>query len=177
MADPKKPVHPLASVGGIVGAAGGWTLSQYTGASLWIPGITTLLLFLIFAKTLLHPKFFSGAIAVTGGHVAWFVVGSLVTNMWGATALDILLLSVGMIWLWVGPGLGAVLFLGLLQLASLAYNTVLIVSMPFGSPQHRALTVHCVWRLLAIVCLVFGYIKMRRERAASASPPPLQDSP
>ena len=82
-----------------------------------------------------------------------------------------------MIWLWFGPGLGAALFLGLLQLASLAYKTVLIVSMPFGSPQHRALTVHCVWRLLAIVFLVFGYIKMRRERAAFASPSPLQDSP
>ena len=98
-------------------------------------------------------------------------------NMWAATVLDIMLLSIGIVWLWVGPGLGAVLFVGLVQLASLASNTVSISSAPFGSPQHRALTVHCVWRLLAIVCLVFGYIKMRRERAASASPPPLQDSP
>ena len=177
MAEPKNPVHPLASVGGIVGAVGGWTLSQYTGASLWIPGITTLFLFLIFTKTPLRPKFFAGAIAVTGGHVAWFVVGSLIMNMWAATVLDIMLLSIGIVWLWVGPGLGAVLFVGLVQLASLASNTVSISSASFGSPQHRALTVHCVWRLLAIVCLVFGYIKMRRERAASASPPPLQDSP
>jgi hypothetical protein len=177
MADPKKTVHPLASVGGIAGFAGGWILSQYAGSSLWIPGITTLLLFLIFTKTPLRPKFFMGAIAVTGGHIAWFVVGSLIMNMWAATALDILLLSVGIIWLWLGPGLGAALFLGLLQLASLAYNIVSISSAPFGSPMHRALAVHCVWRLLAIVCLVFGYIKMRRERAASASPPPLQDTP
>jgi hypothetical protein len=71
MAEPTKPTHPFASVGGIAGAAGGWALSHYTGPSLWIPGAATLLLLLIFTKTPLRPKFFVGAISTTVGHVVF----------------------------------------------------------------------------------------------------------
>jgi hypothetical protein len=176
MAEPKKPTHPLAPIGGIAGAAGGWALSHYAGPSLWIPGLATILLLLLFAKTPLRPKFFLGAITTTGGHVLWFIVASLLAHIWAAAALDIVVLSIGIVWLWLRPNLAAVLFLGLVQVGSLAYNAFLLSSAPVGSLPHKALTVHCTWRLIAIVCLIAGYIRMRRERAASIAPPSLPES-
>src|SRR5438309_2142198 len=122
MTEPKKATHPLASVGGIAGAAGGWASSQYCGASIWIPGAAAVLLLLLFTKTPFRPKFFVGAIATTGAHLIWFVVASAIVGAWAATALDIILLSVGVICLWLRPGFVPVLFLGVVQLASLAIN-------------------------------------------------------
>ena len=132
-----------------------------------------MLLWLLFIKTPLRPKFFLGAIAMTGGHVIWFLVTSLMAQNWALTALDIVILSGGIVWLWLRPGLAPALFLGLVQLASLAYNVYLLSSNPVGSLPHKALTVHCIWRLIALLCLVTGYLTLRRERNAVASPPPL----
>ncbi len=177
MAETKKPANPLASVSGIVGAAGGWAVSHYTGVLSWIPAIASILLLLLFTKTPLRPRFFLGAITITGGHVAWFMVGCLLANLWAEAAIDLVALSIGILWLWFKPNLGAVLFLGLIQLGSLAYNVFLLSSAAIGSVPHKALTVHCLWRLMAIAFLISGYIKMRRERLASLSPPPALESP
>jgi hypothetical protein len=173
MAETSKPTHPLASVGGIAGAAGGWVLSHYAGASLWIPGAATVLLFLLFNKTPLRPKFFLGAIATTGGHVLWFITASFLAQIWATTAPDIVILSIAILWLWLRPSLAAALFLGVVQLGSLAYNGYLLSSQPVGSLPLKALTVHCIWHAIAVLCLVTGYLQLRRERKAAGSPPPL----
>ncbi len=162
MAEPNKPTHPLVSIAGIAGAAAGWALSQYAGPSLWIPGAATILLFLLFTKTPLHPKFFLGAITMTGGHVLWLFIASIFAQVWAATALDIVILSTGIAWLWLRPALAPVLFLGVVQSASLAYNVHMLTSNPVGSFTHKALAVHCLWRLIALVCLFAGYLKLRR---------------
>lgn len=150
-------------------------MSRYAGASLWIPGAATIVLLLLFTKTPLRPKFFLGAIATTGGHVVWFLAASFLTQMWAVTAPDILVLAVGILWLWLRPGLAPALFLGLIQFGLLAYNAYLLGLNPVGSLEHKALTVHCTWRLVAVVCLVIGYFKLRRDRIASQSPPPLHE--
>jgi hypothetical protein len=167
MTEPKKAAHPLASVGGIAAAAGGWVSSEYCGASIWIPAIAVLLLVLLFTKTPFRPKFFVGAIAATMAHVIWFAIASVIIGAWGATGPDIIALSVGVIWLWLRPGLAAVIFLGLIQLASLAINVFSLAAATYGDAAHRALTAHCIFRLLAITCLIVGYIRLRRERSAS----------
>jgi hypothetical protein len=110
MAEPTKPTHPLAYVNVIAGAAGGWALSRYAGLLLWFPSVATILLLLLFTKTPLRPKFFLGAISTTGGHVLWFLVGSFMTQIWAATALDIVILSIGILWLWLRPGLAPAFF-------------------------------------------------------------------
>jgi len=163
MTEPKKAIHPFASVGGIAGAAGGWAFSQYCGACAWIPGGAAILLFLLFSKTRMRPKWFVGAITVTGAHVIWFIIGSAAVGAWAATALDIFALLAGIVWLWLRPGIAAVIFLGVVQLASLAMNVYGLTSAPVGSLTHRALTAHCIFRIIAVTCLVFGYIRFRRE--------------
>lgn len=168
-----KKTNPLTSVAGLAGAAGGWALSHYCGASIWIPGAVAILLLVIFHKTPLRPKRFAGAIATTGAHISWFVIGSAIAGIWSATLLDILLLSIAIVWLWLRPGVAAVLFLGLLQAASLVLNGYQLSVAPIGSTANRALVAHCVFRLIALSCLVVGYLRFRREPAKA--PPPVPD--
>jgi hypothetical protein len=172
MTEPKKPAHPLVSVAGIVGAAGGWAVSHYSGAALWIPGIASLLLGLLFAKTPVHPRYFRGTIVITGGHLIWFIAGSIVLNDWTAAGLDILILTGCLAWLWIRPNLAAAIVLGCVQLGMLWVNVISIMAASIGSPAHRALTVHCLWRVLSIGCLIFDNLKMRREKMAEPIPPP-----
>jgi hypothetical protein len=160
---------PLAAAAGLLGAAIGWGLSRYSGPALWIPGGATVLLSFLFVKTPFRPKFFAGAISVTSGHVIWFLVGCATTGQWSLAALDIVLLSLGVFWLCLSPGLMPALFLGIVQVASLIVNVISLVSFAPGSPEHRTLTVHCVWRLLAIYCLARGYLYMRKALAARAA--------
>jgi hypothetical protein len=174
MTEVKKPKGPLATVTYIVSAMMGWGLSQYSGMYLWIPGAATVLLILLFAKSPIRPKFFGGAIAVTGGHIVWFFLAAYLGNLWKIAGLDIVALSAGIAWLWVLPGLYPVIFLGSVQLISLAINAVSFVSAPFGSDANRALTIHCVFRLFAIAFLVEGYLRMRRSCQPTAAISPIE---
>jgi hypothetical protein len=54
-------------------------------------------------------------------------------------------------------------FVGLVEVGSLAVNVSSLMAASIGSQEHRALTVHCVFRLLALVALVLGYVSMRRS--------------
>lgn len=166
MTEAEKPAQPLAPIAGIAGAASGWGLSHYCGLSIWIPGATLILLLMLFHKGAIRPKYFPGAIAFTAGHVVWFTVASIFGGIWSATAGDIAALSIGIAWLWLRPGISSALFLGVIQLASLAFNVYTISSVEIGSPEHRALTAHCFLRLGAIAFLIAGYVRMRREQIA-----------
>jgi hypothetical protein len=169
MPEPTKTANPFGSVAGILGAVGGWALSQYSGANLWIPAISAFVLLIVFAKTRVKPERFVGAIAATGGHIVWFVAGGILTGQWSPVALDIALLAAGATWLWMRPALAAAVFLGVVQLGSLMWNTVTFISAEVGSAQHRALTVHCLLRVLALAGITAGLVQIRRERTVAAS--------
>ncbi len=165
MSESPKPPHPLASIGGLAGAAAGWMFAEYTGAFGWIPIGAAIFLLIVFAKTPLKPRWFMGAIIMTLAHVIWFAVGGVIAGEWAAVIGDIALLLVLSVLLWLRPGWFSASLLGLGQLGSLAYNVYLIMEVPFGDPVHRALTAHIVLRSLAIIALVMGFIKYRREAA------------
>jgi hypothetical protein len=166
MTEQKKQMKPLAVIGSVVGMIGGWTFSQYCGACIWIPGGMAFLIMLFFVKTPLHPKWFRAAISVIGGHLAWFIVACAMSGKWQAVIFDIVLLFAGIIWLWLRPGIAPVVYLGLVEVASLASNVFVLSSTHFGDMVSRAITAHIVFRVLAIICLVGGLIKMRRDLAA-----------
>jgi len=175
MSEAPKPAHPLASIGGLAGAAAGWIFAQYTGASGWIPIGAAILLMFVFGKTPLKPKWFVGAIITTLAHVIWFTVAVALGGMWAAVIGDVLILLVLTVLLWLRPGLVSASLLGMVQIGSLAYNVYLITQVSFGDPTHKALTAHIVFRSMAIVALVMGYIKYRREATLPhAEPIPLQ---
>jgi len=120
------------------------------------------------------PAHFRGAIAAAGGHLAWFLFAALFANAFGAVAVDAFVLTVALAWLWVRPGIVSALALGLIELAALAINAIQYVGFEVGSREHRAMTVHLVFRVLTLTGLGFGYHGMRQAqaRAAEASAAP-----
>ncbi len=172
-----KKQSPLAAVGGVAGAIGGWVLAKYSGASLLIPAVGAVLLLLVFTKTPFRPRYFRGAISVTGGHLLWFLVAALTLGTWAPVILDIVALTIGIVWLWIRPGLVAAIFLGVIQLVSLAVNVVALLSATVGESPHRALVVHCLFRVLALVCLMAGYRRLRQDRVTQVEPAAVISSP
>jgi hypothetical protein len=168
LTDTTRKQNPLAAVAGIAGAIGGFALAKYSGASLFIPGAAAILLLIIFTKSSVHPRYFRGAISIVTAHIVWFIVGALVLGTWTPVILDIVALTIGVIWLWVRPGLGPVIFVGVVEMISLAMNVVTITSVEVGSVAHRALVVHLLLRILVVACLALGYRRFRAERSAAA---------
>jgi hypothetical protein len=172
-------MSPGTLLGNVAGWAGGWALQKYTGANLWIPGGTMLVAFLVFAKTPLRPRHFMPAIAVILGHLAWFVAGAALTGSWMPASLDVIVLGAGIAWLWARPGLGPCLTLVGFEIVTLVINVVALVSVEVGSPEHRALTVHCLFRAFALAGLGFGYRTFRKSLLPSDQQPtpPLSAAP
>ena len=171
MPEPMKRSHPLAILAGVAGAVGGWLLGEYCGAALWIPGGALILFVILFTKTPIQPAFFPGAIAVAAAQVTWLIILSAISGSWSTSAIDILALTAGMVWLWWWPGFVAALFVGAVELVSLALSAFALSTVPAGSPEHRALTAHGAFRIATIFCLVVGYVRMKRELSPSLPAP------
>jgi hypothetical protein len=146
--------------------SGGWALAHYSGAFLLVPALGTFLLLLVFAKTAFRPHYFGGAISVTGGHLLWFITAASILRIWRPVMIDIIVLTIAVIWLWLRPGLAAAIFLGFVQIISFGGNLIALFSATVGEPPHRALVVHCLFRVLALACLAFGYRRLRQEQMA-----------
>lgn len=174
MPDAAPKSKPINMAVGLLSAVVGWAFAKYAGPSLWIPGFAALALLFLFSKTSFGPKYFTGATILIGAHVIWFLAGAILLNNFAPVALDILLLSAGLIWLLARPSLPPVLFLGLLELASLAYNVYQLSGVKSGSDAHRALSVHFLFRILAITALIVGY---RFFLKSQAEPPPVAAVP
>ena len=168
MTEPNKAT-PRLVLGNIVGWVGGWALSQYTGSSLWIPGGVAILMMVVFTKTSFKPRYFPATLAVLSGHLAWFLVGAIATGSWSALIFDLLLIAAGLAWLLARPGLAATLVVGAYGLFALIANLTQMRAVAVGSDDHKALTVHCVFRLLTLGTLVGGYLNFRKMEVVGAS--------
>jgi hypothetical protein len=165
--DEKKP-SAVSLLGTIAGGVAGWMIAGYAKFNLWIPAGAALILALVFAKTRFKPRHFVGAIAITSGHLAWFVAGGVVTGNWFAAILDIVIFTATLAWLWVRPGVAPALTLGIYQGLALAWNGYAMIVEPFGSDAHRALSVHVLFRALSAAALFVGYAGLKRQGSAPA---------
>lgn len=159
----KKPPHPLLPVSGLLGAVVGF----YCGMMLFIPIAGAVIAFLLakrFASTALKP--FIAALAVIFGHLAWMLVGGLLTPSGFARVIaDSAIIVVGLLWLVLRPGFGPVLLLGIYECISLVVNVIGILQFEFGSVGHKALAAHIALRLFALVSLIAGYRQLRKNQA------------
>lgn len=158
--------NPLASIGGIVGALVGALVGQYCWAQMLVPAVAGGLAFLLFVKTPIKPPRFAGAIAVTIGHVAWFVVAAAMLQAWAGIAIDIAVLTVAIALLWARPSVATAALLAVVELASLVFNVMQILPAPLYSAEHRALTVHILLRLMVLGALGVGLLSLRKPPAA-----------
>jgi hypothetical protein len=81
---------------------------------------------------------------------------------WLPDALAILVLAAGLAWLWVRPGIGPVILLGLYQVATAVLVVIAYGRAQPGSWQHKALVAHLCLQGAAVLFLISGYVKTRR---------------
>jgi hypothetical protein len=144
-------------------------VGAYAGLHLFLPLAATALAWWVGARP------FGGArravvpaAAVQAGHLLWLAFGQVVTGALDAGVIDLAILTVGVVWLVSRPGLAPTLLLTLYQAWALVTNGAAFAAAAPGTLAHRALLVHVLWRLLALVLMWRAYGASRR---ADAHPP------
>ncbi|HLG54135.1 MAG TPA: hypothetical protein VI485_02315 [Vicinamibacterales bacterium] len=94
----------------------------------------------------------------------WFFVAAFsspaaLSSIW----FDILLMTGGLIWLYLKPGLGPIVLLTAWQALALLINVQALVEASIGTAAHKALLVHVALRITAIYLMVTTIAVLRRE--------------
>jgi hypothetical protein len=116
------------------------------------------------------------AIAVQGGQGLWMLFGFIMLHVMNQNALDVVILAAGLSWLLVRPGVAPVILLVTYQILAFAVNLTNFLAASVGSTAHKALLVHLVFRVAAVLLMVNGLQQMRR-RKTSAVGLPLTEGP
>ena len=147
---------------GIVALVVGIAAGAYSRIHLLIPLVLTGLVW--WAAGRLRPersREFVGAVAVQAGHLLWIGIGLVVIGALTVDLVDIVILLAGVAWLLVKPGLVPVVLLTIYQVAALLINLVAFLNFPIGENLHRALLIHLIWRVLALILMWRAYGRSR----------------
>jgi uncharacterized membrane protein (DUF485 family) len=82
--------------------------------------------------------------------------------------VDIAILLIGVVWLLARPGLAPVIVLTVYQSLALLINLFAFLNLPVGSNLHRALLIHLLWRVLALILMWRAHQKTAGLPEASA---------
>ena len=149
----------------LVGAAVAIALGAYSGLHLFLPLAATVLAWWAGTKALPESRrAVLPAAAVQVGHLLWLTFGQVVRGGFDAGVIDLVILALGVGWLVARPGLAPTLLLTLYQAWALVTNGTALVAAAPGTLAHRALLVHVIWRLLALVLMWRAYAASRRGR-------------
>jgi hypothetical protein len=88
---------------------------------------------------------------------------------WLPDALNILLLAAALAWLWLRPGIGPVILLGLYGVATSVFIVAAYGHEQPGSWQHKALVAYLTLQVAIVVSLIIGYVKTRRPSNAAVA--------
>ena len=143
---------------------------MYSGLHLFLPLAATALAWWVGARALRGARrLVLPAAAVQVGHLLWLTFGQVAAGVLSAGVIDLVILAIGVGWLVARPGLAPTVLLTLYQAWALVTNASALVAVPAGTLAHRALLVHVVWRLLALVLMWRAYARSGRAGAANAS--------
>jgi hypothetical protein len=164
MAESKQRRGALSKAGGLVGTVVGVAVGMYSGINLLIPLTGAFLCGWIAYKLVKEDvKPMVPAIAVQLGHGLWMLFGFIMLRVLNQNALDLVILAAGLTWLLVRPGLGPVILLSTYQCIAFVVNLLSFLAAGVGSTTHKALLVHLVFRLAAVLLMVVGLQQMRRR--------------
>jgi hypothetical protein len=150
----------------------GLLIGRYAGINLLIPLVGAVVTFYALKK-MVQPKraAWFPAISIQVGHAIWFIVGLAILGQFNANALDPAFLLLGSLWLLLKPGTLPVIVLSVLQLAAVSYNVYVFSGTAFGTNANEALSVHIIFRALAVGFMLFAWFTSRREVSARAVAP------
>jgi hypothetical protein len=149
----------------VIGIAAG----VYSGIHLLIPLVLSGLVWWAARKLLpdRRPDFVAAA-AVQAGHLLWIAIGLIVIGALTVDLVDIAILLIGVVWLLARPGLAPVIVLTVYQAVALLINLFAFLNFPVGNNLHRALLVHLIWRILALILMWRAHDRAGRAAEASA---------
>ncbi len=147
----------------IIAAAIGVAVGTYSGIHLLVPLAATVAAWWVGRRLLprLGPDYLIAA-AIQAGHLLWLALGQVALGVRGPDLIDSLVLLLGIAWLLAKPGLAPVVALTIYQTVALAINTVAFLRVPVGHNLHKALLVHLLWRLLALIFMWRAYARAAR---------------
>jgi hypothetical protein len=152
------PAKTALRIAGVVVAV---AVGSYTGVQLIIPLVATALIWWVGEKLLPQPNQFLPAAAVQAGQGLWMILGLFVVDAIGRNLIDVLLVLVGVTWLLAKPGLLPLILLTAYQAVALLVNGVAFVDAEVGTTPHKALLIHVIWRLLALVLMWQAHVKSK----------------
>lgn len=141
----------------------------YSGVHLLIPLVLSAMIWWALRKLLPdRSPDFAAAAAVQAGHLLWIAIGLVVIGAVTVDLVDIGVLLVGVVWLLARPGLAPVIALTVYQALALLINLFAFLNFPVGNTLHRALLVHLLWRILALVLMWRAHRRAAEPPEASA---------
>lgn len=147
----------------IAGWIGGAAVGKYSGISLLIPALATGGIWWSAKRILRAEKQpIVPALSVNTGHFLWLLLGFVITGDPNITG-DLFVYAIGLLWLIKKPLTGPLYLLGGYQAFSLVVNSVAFIDAAVGSAAHKALLVHIVWRVWALVLIVKLHLAIRQN--------------
>ncbi|WP_431289060.1 hypothetical protein [Roseateles chitinivorans] len=175
MSSQPTPTIPTTAmkVKGVLASVVGGVTGIYAGLVILAPLAFTGVAWFIGSK-LLKPRVptYLPAIAIQIGHLCWLALGMAILGTLGANFLDVVMLGIGVTWLWLRPGLWPVVLLTAFQVLGLVVNVMAIAPHSVGSLMHKALVVHIAWRLAAMSYMWWAYLGARRQSVPSIEEAP-----
>jgi len=154
------------NVGIVIGVIVGYVLGSYTGIYFLIPMIGALLGGWMISKVAKETsRAMIAAFAIQAGHFFWFLFPLVLIKQ---VNLDLVVILGGLIWLMTRPGLYPVIFLTIYQIVCILINLSHFILAEFGSGPHRALLMHIILRVSAVLFMIIGLRKIHNQKASAA---------
>ena len=152
---------------GVAVVLGGGAVGSYCGWQLAVPVALALGVGWVLTKVPAGPAAFRNALALVAAQAFWLTADMVLGGEWLPDAAHVLALVSGFTWLWVRPGIGPVILLGLYEVATGVLIAIAIAygSAQTGSWQHKALVAQLVLRVAVVLFLVSGCVKARKGAA------------
>jgi len=148
-------------IGWVIGGAIGY----YTGLNFLIPFGLALLSGWI-ANKIIKSSFSKAmipAFAVQCGQMLWMFLAIL----WGYPAsiiIELILVIIVLVWLLMRPSLIPVILLSIYQIIGFVDSILKFISYSFGTPEHKALLIHLIIRIVAVFLMFTGLREIRKHK-------------
>ncbi|HZR18371.1 MAG TPA: hypothetical protein VFE51_13850 [Verrucomicrobiae bacterium] len=158
----KLPAPAGRQIGVVVAWLFGAAVGSYCGWLLVIPLALAFGVGWVLKKLPAGPEPFRIALALVAAQALYLTADIVLGGGWLPDAAHILVLVAGFVWLWVRPGIGPVILLGLYEITTGVLITMAYGSAQTGSWQNKALVAQLFLRASAVLFLISGYLKARK---------------
>ena len=149
-----------------VAVAIGYAVWTYFGVSLILPLLVAAAAIWYVGKKVAPPSnpMYLTAIVIQGAHLVWISLGTAFLGAWAANFLDIVILVIGLAWLWLRPSLWPIMLLTVFQIFALVVNTTMIVDHLLDGAGSRPLMIHIGLRIAGLAAMWWAFFRTRKQR-------------